>query len=174
MILSQNEVLGLATKAARGAGFPSAQAQEFGAAACFLTAAKHDIAPISAALQEPVTQPVVTWQPDHVRIDAGPAILIAPIVRDAFAMGLDRAQFSNPMHAALIGAMLACDDVSATWDVRSVMRSDTNVVPPPAGPVDLAQAHLTLWQGLAAQTYVPESDLSRARGAGEAAAITPD
>ncbi|MEJ8562052.1 DUF3726 domain-containing protein [Yoonia sp. GPGPB17] len=163
---SLNEVAGMVQKAARGAGFPVGQAEDLGRIAAFLAGTGGSIAPVTAALQEPVSAVDVRWQDDRIEVAQGPAILIGPIVRDAFAMGCTTAVLADTAHAPLVSACLAQSGIAQKWDGCTVTPSDTTVLKPACKAVTIPTDDWQIWQGLAAKTYVPETASSRLAGAG--------
>lgn len=165
-MLAQNEVGGMAQKAARGAGIPLGQAEDLGRVAIYLAGIGGDVSAITRALQEVPGTVDIAWGDDAVSVKTGPAALVAPIIRDAFAMGYDRAVLADPGHAALVAAFLAESGVALKWDGCALSRSDTSVLAPTCKPVTIPAADWAVWDAFAAKTYVPETDASRLAGAG--------
>lgn len=165
-MLSLNEVAGMVQSAARGAGLPTGQAEELGRVAAYLAGTGASIAPVTAALQEPVCTVDVQWAGDRITVHQGPAALIGPIVCDAFAMGYTTAVLADLAHAPLVGAFLAESGVAQKWNGPEVSCSDTTVLKAGCKPVIIAQEDWNIWSGLAARTYVPETASSRLSGAG--------
>jgi hypothetical protein len=161
-----NEVQGLVQKAARGAGIPVGQAEDLGRIASFLAGTGSSIAPITAALQEPIHAVDVRWADGRVDVIKGPAALIAPIIRDAFAMGCQTAVLNDTAHAPLVGAFLAQSGIAQKWDGKTVTPSDTTILTPACKAVTIPQTDWQIWLDFAARTYVPQSDASRLGGAG--------
>jgi len=161
-----NEIAGLVQKAARGAGIPVGQAEDLGRVAVFLAGSGGSIAPVTAALLEPISTVDVRWQDGSVEVVQGPAALIGPIVSDAFAMGYTSAVLADTAHAALISAFLARSGVAPKWAGNTVTASDTTILRPTCKPVAIPQDDWQIWQDLAAKTYVPETEASRSSGAG--------
>ena len=161
-----SEVAAMVQKAARGAGIPLGQAEDLGRTARFLAGTGADVSVISAALQEPASAVDVVWSPDRIEVTAGSAALIAPIVRDAFAMGCAEAALANVAHVPLVLGTLAQAGVSAQAEGLLVRQCDTPLPALRHEAVDIPDADWALWADLAARTYVPESDASRAAGAG--------
>lgn len=161
-----NEVEGLVKKAARGAGFPSGQAKDLGRVAIYLAGTGASVAPITAALKEHSSAVDVRWSDGRVEVQYGPAILIGPIIRDAFAMSCTTAILADVAHAPLVAAFLAQSGVAQKWDGLTVRVSDTTVLDPACGPVDIPDEDWQVWLDLAAKTYVPETEASRIAGAG--------
>ena len=164
-MLSLNEVEGTALKAARGAGFPLGQAEDLARVAAYLVGIGGKASVITAALQEPAIAAQATWGTDSLVI-SGSAAMIAPVICDAFRMGYDRVTFDNPQHSIYIGAALAVEGVPLWWEGCTIRRGDSEVLPVIPGPVTVPQADWDIWQGLAAKTYVPETEASRLAGAG--------
>ena len=165
-MLSLNEVGSTVLKAARGAGIPLGQAEDLAKVATYLVGIGGDMGVITQALQEPLVDVQAKWEADRVQVTAGSAVLVGPVICDAFAMGYDCATFADPAHRRYIGTALAAADVSLTWDDLTIRRSDTGVLKPKGGPVTVPQSDWDIWLGLAAKTYVPESETSRLAGAG--------
>lgn len=165
-MLALNEVGGMVLKAARGAGIPLGQAEDLGRVATYLAGTGGKVSAITKALQEAQSPAHVAWDQDRLVVHAGNAALIAPIVRDAFAMGYDTAQISDLAHAPLIGAFLAESGVALRWDGPELTRSDTTVLPLKCAPVTIPAEDWAIWNDLAAKTYVPETETSRLAGAG--------
>ncbi len=161
-----NEVEGLVKKAARGAGFPTGQAEDLGRVAAYLAGTGASVQPITMTLQEPLSQVDVRWAEGRVEVQRGPAALIGPIIRDAFAMGCTTAVLTDIRHAPLVGAFLAENGVAQKWDGPIVTRSDTTVLKAACGPVTIPGHDWQIWLDLAAKTYVAETDASRIAGAG--------
>jgi len=163
---SLNEVAGMVQKAARGAGLPTGQAEDLGRVAAYLAGTGGRIAPVTAALQEPICKVDVTWTDSGVHINQGPAALIGPIARDAFAMGHTTAVLADVSHAPLVAAFLAENGIALKWDKKRVSPSDTTVLKATCKPVHIPPADWAIWAELAAKTYVPETEASRLAGAG--------
>ncbi len=163
---SLNEVARLVQKAAIGAGFPLGQAEDLGRVAFYLAGISSDLHPVTLALQEPIAGVNVRWDTGAVTVISGPVALIAPIVRDAFAMGHDKVTLADIAHAPLVAAYLAADGVALAWDGLCVRRSDTEILPVIHKPVSVPESDWAVWTRLAARTYVPESAASRQAGAG--------
>ncbi len=161
-----NEVASMVQKAARGAGFPLGQAEDLGRVATYLAATSGDVRPITDALHEAMTEVEVSWNAQSVIVKNGPAILVAPIVRDAMQMGHVTVTLADVAHAPLVSAFLAADGIAQKWNGCDVSRSDTTVLEPTCGAVTIPEADWDAWSALAARTYVPETDASRLAGAG--------
>ena len=166
MMLTLNEIGGMAQKAARGAGIPLGQAEDLGRVAIYLAGTGGDVGAVTRALQETPVNVDINWNGDAVSVTAGHAALIGPILRDAFAMGYDSAVLADLDHAALVGAFLAESGVALRWNGRTLTRSDTSVLQITCKPVKIPAADWQVWGDYAAKTYVPETDASRLSGAG--------
>lgn len=161
-----NEVSSIVQKAARGAGFPVGQAEDLGRIAAYLAGTGGSVAPVTAALQEPVRPVDVRWQDDQVEVVEGPAALIGPIIRDAFAMGCTTTALADIAHAPLVSAFLAQSGIAQKWDGKIVTQSDTTVLKPTCKAVAIPDGDWQVWSELSAKTYVPETEASRSAGAG--------
>lgn len=161
-----NEVEGMVQKAARGAGIPLGHAEDLSRVAGYLAATGSTLAPITAALCEPLQPIDVKWDNAEITVFAGSAALIAPIIRDAFEMGCTQATLADLVHAPLVGAFLASASISQKWTGPVVEISDTTVLKPKCQAVAVPTDDWQVWCDLAAKTYVPQSDASRLAGAG--------
>ncbi len=165
-MLALNEIGGMAQKAARGACIPLGQAEDLGRVAIYLAATGGNVSLITRALEEPYSPLALDWGADAVTVQSGQAALVAPALRDAFAMGYDTARLADPCHAPMVGAFLAEDGVALRWEGLDLTRSDTTVLPGTCKPVVIPDADWSAWARYAANTYVPETDASRLAGAG--------
>lgn len=163
---SLNEVAGMVQKAAIGAGFPLGQAEDLGHVAFYLAGIGSDLRPVTRALQEEMHAVDVRWTPDAMTIVSGPVVLIAPCVRDAFAMGCKVVTLADVAHAPLVAAYLAAEGTAQAWDGLEVRRSDTEILPVTYKPLTIPKSDWSVWNALAARTYVPETAASRRAGAG--------
>lgn len=163
---SLSEVGALVQKAARGAGIPLGQAEDLGQVAVYLAGTGGDVTLITQALEEPIGAVDVHWHAEWLEVRAGPAALIAPIVRDAFQMGFDYVVLIEPLQSDLIIAYLAQSGMNATQTADAIKRGAVAAPQKPVGPVEIPDTDWTLWEKLAAKTYVPESTASRVAGAG--------
>jgi hypothetical protein len=166
MMLALNEVGAMAAKAARGAGIPLGQAEDIARVAIYLAATSGNISAITKALTETAEPVDLLWSSDVLRVKSGPAALIGPIIRDAFAMGYDKAELGTVAHAPFVGACLAQSGAALIWEGCKLTRSDTTVLPASCKAVTIPAADWDIWGGLAALTYVPDTDASRLSGAG--------
>jgi len=155
----------MATRAARGAGYPIGQAEDLGATAAYLAGIRADVAPITQALQEDPTPLAVTWEGKTAIITAGATIFTAPMACDAVAMG-GEVTLADISQAPLISAMLCTRGLTPWWEGTLLREGDCEILPVKPGPVDIPDADWQIWKALAARTYVPESAASRAAGAG--------
>jgi hypothetical protein len=166
LMLALNEVGGMVQKAARGAGIPLGQAEDLGRIAIYLASTSKVVTAITNALQEDPSNVDVVWGKDAITVKSGPAALLGPIIRDAFAMGCSTATLADLDHAPLIAAYLADGGIALTWDGKTLERSDTTVIKPTCNPVAIPDVDWSIWAALAANTYVPQSEESRLAGAG--------
>ncbi len=164
MMRSHNEVQGMVLKAARGAGVPLGHCEDLAAAMPDYIALGGDMGALVVALNRP-HQP---WTNGH-----GCAVMAAPtaidLVRaDHGEQRIKRADLPLLVLALVsmanrFGGGLACD---VQGDCVAIGTGPGVSVVVPGGAVDvdgLAWAGLTK---LAALTFVPETDASRAAGAG--------
>jgi hypothetical protein len=177
ILLSYNEVQSLARKAAAGAGLPHGVAEDIGLAAAWLAARGADAVGIVVA--------ALAGQGPHDILDGLAEIdALCGGGKDAVALG-DHALLLIGLAGAVAketGSRLAVDrgggDIVPLASVRDVgslasasalrrMSGDDQAAWPDAprpAPSDAAAYAAAL--ALAAKTYVPASDLSRAQGAG--------
>lgn len=145
----------LATKAARGAGAPPAQAAQFGAAVVVHLTAGRDIDALDRALG---------------------ALPLGPIVDLPLALGRIAERHVEGMaegkldHAerALTKSYVAALPYAATITADRVLQIDLNCPAPRSGVqrIDLPEMTYTAWTALAAKLLVQESEASRLSGAG--------
>ena len=155
MTRSANEVMSLATKAARGAGSPPAQAAQFGSAAVVHLTQGRDIAALSAALAALPGGPIL----------ALPLVLtrIAEAQVEGTATGLiDQAE--DTLAQSYVDALPCAAALTADGTVhldlhRPARRASVQ-------RIDLPEKIYADWSALAAALFVPESDASRLSGAG--------
>jgi len=155
MTRSANEVTGLATKAARGAGAPPAQAAQFGAAVAAYLGAGRDIGLLHAALAALPEGPVMTLPLEIARIAEG--------ARDGLATGVIPLH-DVPLAASYVATLpyLAWLSAGGTLALDLFRPAQRLAVQ----RIDLPDAAYTEWSALAARLLVPESDASRLSGAG--------
>lgn len=152
---SANEVMVLATKAARGAGAPPAQAAQFGAAAVVHLTAGRDIAELDAALAALPDGPIIGFPLALTRIAESQAEGIATGVLD-------------PADGTLGQSYVAALSCAAALTKDGTVHLDLNRPAPRASVqrIELSEETCTAWTALAAALLVPESDASRLSGAG--------
>lgn len=155
MTRSANEVMVLATKAARGAGAPPAQAARFGSASVWHLVAGLDIAVLDAALNDLPQGPIIELP-----------IAIAKMAEQATA-----GRYCGPLSVAgapLAQSYLATLPFAADIDGQGIATLDLNLPSAPGTPtrIDLSQQAYDRWSALAERLLVPESDASRLSGAG--------
>ncbi|MEL6841409.1 MAG: hypothetical protein AAFP85_19160 [Pseudomonadota bacterium] len=160
-----SEIGNIVQKAALGAGIPLGQAEDLGRVAAYIAGMGGDLRVISDALASPA-QPHVTWGNESIVVKAGSGALIAPIIRDAFVMGVKRAELADRGHADLVKAVLSLAGYEVTVAGNMIMHCGKTPPLPAKGPVDVPVEIWNAWSLLAASTYVLESDTSRNAGAG--------
>jgi hypothetical protein len=150
---SVNELQGLLSKAARGAGAPAAQAARFGQAGVYHLAQGGDEGDLDAALSErdldcildiPVLIQGVAMEGEGINLRLKPPI--HPL--------------ANAYCAALPQAATVMQDGSISIDPDTLQR------PPLPARLTVSMRSVTLWQALGAKTFVPETEQSRLAGAG--------
>ena len=160
-----SEIGAMVHKAALGAGLPLGQAEDLGRVAIYLAGTGGDVDVISAALKDH-TAPQVVWEDQKLRVTAGAPGLVAPIIVDAFAMGITRAELAGATQAGLVRAFLAAAGYDVIIDGKAVSLNAKMPPDTPVGPVAIAESIWTGWAAFAAKTYVPASAASRLAGAG--------
>ena len=140
VIRARAEVAALLMKAARGAGLPLALAEDLYQMADFISA--DDAMHVAADIAA-----------------GGPALLELTHALDEMACGE-----TQKIEAPLAGALAATRGWVLIGGERREGRPEKL-----AGPIELSDEVLSRLEALAARTYVPESDASRARGAGAGA-----
>ncbi|WP_299415261.1 hypothetical protein [uncultured Sulfitobacter sp.] len=155
MTRSANEVMGLATKAARGAGAPPAQAAQFGAAVVVYLNAAHPLDVLNSAL---------------AALPAGP-IMDIPLALARLAEQADDGRASGMItgfDASLLQSYVGALPFAAEFDAAGVTRIDLNQPSARGHPhrIDLPDGCYAHWSDLGARLLVPESDASRLAGAG--------
>lgn len=155
MTRSANEVSGLATKAARGAGAPPAQAAQFGAVAAVHLGAGRDLKLLNLALDTLPLGPILTLPLDIARL------------AEQSVEGHAQGRIDNSP-AALVHSYLESLSYVAQVDEDGVVYLNLNEPAARLPPVrvDLDEAVYEAWSALAANLLVPESDVSRLSGAG--------
>ena len=167
MIRSQNEIAAIIRQAARGAGAPPGQAEDLARTALYLVQTGQGLERVAASLRDPFDPVDVQWDHDCIKVRSGPAMMIAPVVRDAFLGGVDSARLDHPAHAPLIRAALAEAGIMVAGDDTDLARIDA--APPVGtvtGQVDVPETLWSIFAHFAARTFVPETDASRIAGAG--------
>lgn len=160
------EIGAMAQKAALGAGIPLGQAEDLGRVAVYLAGSGGDLGVVADALTQAPDPIDVQWGSDQITVVAGPVALIGPIVRDAFAMGVVRAIFGDMGQVPLVVAMLAQAGIAVRLTDKTIVRDGVVTPAEPVGPVPVPDALWAVFESFAAKTYVPESEASRAGGAG--------
>ncbi|MFZ5962451.1 DUF3726 domain-containing protein [Thalassococcus sp. BH17M4-6] len=165
MKLSANEIQGLATKAARGAGFPPGQSETFGRATVVHLAAARDAKAISSALQNAGNSPILRL-----------SLLVDDILLACAAMKGEAEITLHPHDApmALSYARLTpvrltdCALIDRDDQPRLRVSADLGTPSRPSLPprIDMPERLHDELSTLAAKTYVPATAASRLRGAG--------
>mgnify|MGYP003671875603 FL=1 len=163
MMRSLNEVQGMVLKAARGAGVPLGHCEDISAAMPDYIALGGDMSALVAALQRP-HEP---WT------DSGGTVMAGPTAIDLARAGqgaqrINRADLPLLLLALVsranrFGAGLICD---VQGDCVVIAAGQGASVDLPAGPVDIDGGAWAGLAALAALTLVPETETSRAAGAG--------
>jgi hypothetical protein len=167
MTHSATEIMALAQKAARGAGFPADQAEKFGRAAALHLGAGRDPGPLVEALANPEDSPILRLpllMDDVLRAVAlaGPEVALSLHPGDE-GLALSYARWL-PMRLVHCGLRPAEDGAQARLEITADASVPARPSLPPRIPVP--QDLFDLFTRLAAKTYVPASDASRAAGAG--------
>jgi len=154
MNLSANQIIATTLKAARGAGFPMAQAEGFATAAAQHLIEGRDEADISQALIHTDDSPIYTLPMvlDEVCLTGSQSIKDAKL-SDLIASYVETA----PFQAQCVRAG------------RTVLIKHISDKPPTTATAPRVAMSPTLWahlNKLAAKTYVPASEASRIAGAG--------
>ncbi len=166
MMRALSEVGAIVHKAALGAGIPVGQADDLARTAVHMAGHREALKPIVDALIEPQEAVDVAWGSDRLVIKAGHAAMTAPIVKDGFATGVRKVRLCRPSHLSLVIAMLAEAGVQVQADGTLIEKIGFATPDPVMGPVDVPAEIWNAFATLAAKTYVPASDTSRAGGAG--------
>lgn len=154
MNLSANQIIGMTVKAARGAGFPLAQAEMFASAMAHHLAQDRPVEDLSQALIHTDDSPILTY----------PALL-------------DEVCLSGSLNAqsARLPYLLRSYAETAAFEVKCIQAGKTLLLkhvsdrPSLADPCKRIAMDPTLWahlNKLAAKTYVPATEASRLSGAG--------
>ncbi len=166
MTRSLNEIHAMAKKAAIGADIPLGQADDLADVAIYLAGTRQGLRCVADALAEPAASLDVRWDSDRIVVRSGAAAMAGPVIRDAFEMGVTRAVMADPAHGDLIVAMLAAAGIGVQPDGDALVFAGPIVTAPRTGPAVVPDDIWRQFQTLAARTYVPESEGSRATGAG--------
>lgn len=155
MIRSANEVMVLATKAARGAGVPPAQAAQFGKAVVIHLSTGGTVEALDAALNAAPDGPIMALPLAIARVAEAQrgGIAKGTLLRDP--LGLAQSYVAG----------LPCEA-----DLRrdGTLHLDLNrpALRPVVSRIDLPDETYEAWSALAAKLLVPDSDASRNSGAG--------
>lgn len=155
MTRSANEVMALATKAARGAGAPPAQAEQFGVAVVVHLCAGRRVDVLNAALSELPAGPIIEIPLAILRVSetARDGRAVRRIDTTAGALALSYVS-ALPYLGHIAPDGLLHLDLNTPAERR------------PASRIDLPSEIYALWAAMAARLLVPESDASRLSGAG--------
>lgn len=160
------EIRAIVQRAALGAEIALAQAENLGQVAVFLAGTGRDLAPVAEALTAPKDPIDLCWDSDQITVTAGSVALIALVVRDAFAMGVEKAVLAEEAQVPLVAAMLAQAGFGIRLVGLTIERDGDAEVPVPQGPVDVPEPLWSVFERFAAKTSAPETDASRNSGAG--------
>lgn len=166
MMRALNEVGAIVHKAALGAGVPVGQADDLARTAVHMAGHGESLKPIVDALTEPQEAIDVAWGGDRLVIKAGHAAMTAPIVKDGFATGVRKVRLCRAGHLPLVIAMLAEAGVTVQAEGTLIEKTGFAAPEPVMGPVDVPAEIWNTFETLAAKTYVPATETSRAGGAG--------
>jgi hypothetical protein len=157
--LSGNEVVALATSAARGGGAPPGQAAEFGRATlCHLSAGRGpddlihalNALPDGPVLEVPLAMARIM---DDAKDDVAAGVMALAAPADLVDSYLD----AQPFHVARAPGP---DGLAVTFSLQAPARLAL------AGRIALPDGLTGLMRDLSAKVLVPDTDASRARGAG--------
>ncbi len=148
--LSVNELQGLATKAARGAGVPPEQAARYGAAAACHLAARRDPADLRMALDSP-------------QIATGLGTFATCLPAGPFTHTTDTPRLALSFLDALPGTVSVKATSGTLNGTHDPLTPGATALPP---RLSAPGALMAFWSDLAARTYVPETEHSRLKGAG--------
>ncbi|NNK78705.1 MAG: DUF3726 domain-containing protein [Litoreibacter sp.] len=173
---SLNEVQALVLKAGRGAGLPLGLAQDLAAAVPWMGQA---IETLPEALQVSGTTRLPERQPDALVFEEARAVMDGPCALDLARAETGQAlELRNLDAPEILQALISCNravtgkdmvvEKVGPEDLRLTARSEDLEVAPSAGrpPLMVGQETWTRLEKLAAKTFVPESESSRASGAG--------
>lgn len=164
MTHSATEVQALATRAARGAGFPPAQAELFGRACVQHLALDGDAAPLIDALANPADSPILRLP---LLLDD---VLAAAALTDPVELTLQNGDAAlAPSYASLLP--VAVLDTAIVRHLEQKRLRITLDLATPSRPVlppriKVPAQLLVALERLAKNTYVPATDASRRAGAG--------
>ena len=172
MIRSYNEIVGMALKAARGAGVPLGHAEEFSRAVGALALSNPmELHCVIVALRTTLDDMTIT-NAGTLSIAPAPVILAAPMALDALRSGDQSVTLENIDAVPLLNAYLIAAHADLGLTVRlsgdgtTIAASQEPWPDYQPGPVDVADAVWDDLMALAALTYVPASEASRIAGAG--------
>lgn len=165
MSLSANEIQALATKAARGAGFPPGQAESYGRATVMHLVAGRDPQPLRDALAQVDNSPIL-----RLPLLVDDILAACAAVKGPAELTLNPADSAlAPSYAELAPVRLR-DCTLITTGEQPRLRVDAELDTPwrPKLPprLDLPARLRATLNELAQNTYVPASEASRLRGAG--------
>lgn len=191
---SQNEVFGMAVKAARGAGYPPGIADELAQATLWLC--QKDCAGVEALVEDlGYPHKLVAFKKTgrEMRLSDAPTGTLAISAVDALAAKLcDRAIVARAPNSLMVlgacgvatrelgfavnisgwaiidrGEIVSLSGEIPAGDLAiSLIPSKDNSTDMPAKPIEVADQTWTALEALAAKTYVPASEASREKGAG--------
>lgn len=156
MICSANEVMTLATKAARGGGAPPAQATQFGGAALAHLIAARTISDLSNALIELPMGPIITHP---LRIQE-----LFEAVKETSVPA--HVPYSDLLRSYLEALPYDAKVISEGDRLRIRLSNTMRQHAPPVSRFRLPQNLFAQMQTLAARTLVPDTAASRQSGAG--------
>ncbi len=165
MSYSANEISGIAQKAARGAGFPPAQADLFGRAAAQHLGAGGPPEALTEALANPQDSPILRLP-----------MLLEDIQRALAASGPEITLTLQPgdeglaeTYARLLPLVYSTCSVEIVEGLPRItleLGPDGATPPPPPPRIPAPDPLMETLGKMAARTYVPASDASRSAGAG--------
>ncbi|MEM6886797.1 MAG: hypothetical protein AAF636_01520 [Pseudomonadota bacterium] len=155
MSWSATEFKALSSRAARGAGAPPWQAEMFGAAAVQHLLAEEPIDVLDAAL---------------AALPEGPVLQIASLLLALQGRPGAPIELTENLPVALVRSYAASQSYSLVIDTETGTATAFIGIPrrPVIGRIEAPDAFISSLKALAERTFVPESDQSRAAGAGAA------
>jgi hypothetical protein len=153
------EICALATKAARGAGAPAAQAERFGRAACLHLMNERDADALAAALDALPGGPILAI-PRAIdgalaRLGQSNLCTLGPLAQDDLLRSyVEALPFAAHLESGRDDELVLCVDVTQPQPKTMPRR------------ISRCQELLCHMQKLAERTFVPDSDTSRQSGAG--------